>query len=205
MSTPILGPAWTHNDAPPEVLGRLAAAFAASKGAPPEWQRVAPLFWQLAGPVGVRPEVAFAQACKETGYGRFGRATTLEHRNTCGLKVPDPVALGQTITDGSWKGDADPRAHQSFPTWEIGVLAHLEHLALYAGRPGYPLPYVRRTPTLWHGANDPRHFAFLFGTARTVEALSGKWAPASTYGQSIVSDVLNPLVWYMGQEINRGG
>jgi hypothetical protein len=56
------------------------------------------------------------------------------------------------------------------------VTAHLDHLALYAGARGYP---KRRTP-------DPRHFAFLHGRARTVQALGGAWAPSRTYGREIV-------------------
>ena len=56
------------------------------------------------------------------------------------------------------------------------MTAHLDHLALYAGARGYP---KRRTP-------DPRHFAFLHGKARTVQALGGAWAPSRTYGREIV-------------------
>jgi hypothetical protein len=56
------------------------------------------------------------------------------------------------------------------------VTAHLDHLALYAGARGYP---KRRTP-------DPRHFAFLHGRARTVQALGGAWAPSRSYGREIV-------------------
>ena len=41
---------------------------------------------------------------------------------------------------------------------------------------------------------DPRHFASVYNTARTVERLGGAWAPAPDYGISIVNDYLNPLL-----------
>jgi hypothetical protein len=64
------------------------------------------------------------------------------------------------------------------------VSAHLDHLALYAGAAGYPRS---ATP-------DPSHFASISGTAPTVEALSGKWAPSADYGASIVRDFLAGLL-----------
>lgn len=66
-----------------------------------------------------------------------------------------------------------------FPTPEVGVLAHLEHLALYAGAPGFP----RASPV------DTRHFGYLHGKAPTVEGLSGKWAPSPSYHTSIVRNI----------------
>jgi hypothetical protein len=116
---------------------------------------------------GVRPEVAFAQAFKETGGGRFGRAVTPAHRNLCGLKIRDPGGMR----------DDDPNAHARFPSWLVGVQAHVDHLSLYAAGPGTPR---EQTP-------DPRHFAYLHGRARSVEELGGpgKWAPSRTYGPEI--------------------
>ncbi|MCE5168473.1 S-layer homology domain-containing protein [Paenibacillus profundus] len=77
--------------------------------------------------------------------------------NPCGLKV----------TAGG--GDTQAAAHKRFANWREGITAHLDHLALYRDS----------TP-------DPRHFSYLKGTARTVEALGGKWAPSSTYGHKLV-------------------
>ena len=34
--------------------------------------------------------------------------------------------------------------------------------------------------------SDPRHFAYLHGTAKMVEALGGKWAPSTSYGLKLV-------------------
>jgi N-acetylmuramoyl-L-alanine amidase len=79
-----------------------------------------------------------------------------------------------------------------FPTDEVGIQAHLDHLALYAGAVGYPQIYApsvnaaRSTP-------DPRHFSSVFGTAPEVEDLGGKWAPSSDYG-TVVATLVNELL-----------
>lgn len=175
--TPILGE--------PSTTPEVAACWAASKGAPFWWCHLAPLWFELAD--AVRPEVAFVQACKETGFGKFGRAVTKAHHNVCGAKIPDPGQLA----------DDSPEAHQVFPHWRAGILAQLDHLALYAGAPSYPRTYNQTAGARgWLGATwDPRHFAYLLGTAPTVEQLGGKWAPAANYGDTIVASV-NELIGY---------
>ena len=132
----------------------------------------AQLYWELAPSRGIRPDVAYAQSAKETGFGNFGGVIDASFRNPCGLK---------TTAGGN---DNDPDAHQRFTTWRQGVTACLDHLALYAGAPGYPRAV---TP-------DPRHFPSISATARTVERLGGSWAPSPDYGISIVNDFLNPLL-----------
>lgn len=154
--TPVLGE--------PQVGVEQARAWARAQGATPTFVRLASLYWTLAPKHGVRPEVAYAQAAKETAFGRFGGVLDASFRNPCGLKV----------TAGG--GNYDPKAHKRFPSWRAGVIAHLDHLALYAGAPGFP---KERTP-------DPRHFPFLAGKAPTVESLGGKWAPSRTYGREVV-------------------
>lgn len=153
-----------------------AQAWARSQGATPTFVRLAPLYWQLAPKRRIRPEIAYAQSAKETAFGRFGGVLDSSFRNPCGLKK----AAGG--------GNYDPNAHRRFPSWRAGVTAHLDHLALYAGAPGYP---KAKTP-------DPRHFPFLHGRAPTVQALGGNWAPSPTYGREIVRMALS-----MGME-SRG-
>lgn len=178
VTTPILGD--------PMLGPEAAARWAAGRGATNAWCEVAHLYWEApARATGVRPDVAWAQACKETGFGKFGRAVTPAHKNPCGLKVPAPVGP-----------DDNPDDHCRFGSWERGVQAHVEHLALYAGAPGFPLTYEKVSPFLWKGATaDPRHFSFIFGRAgNSVEGLSGNWAPAAAYGPSIVNDYLAPMI-----------
>lgn len=132
------------------------------------------LFWELSIEHGVDPVVVYCQSMKETGFMKFGGVLDASFHNTCGLKV----------TAGG--GNYDPNAHKRFDTWSKGIIAHCEHLCLYAGVAGYPLS----EPI------DPRHFAWITGTAANVENLSGKWA-GGTYGESLLKmcqEVINTKI-----------
>ena len=139
-------------------------AWAKSKNATEEFISLAPIYYELAPRAGVNPEGAYCQAAHETGFGRFGGIIDATFHNPCGLKTKDGV--GET-----------PEDHQVFKDWNEGITAHIDHLALYAGAPGYP---KSDTP-------DPRHGAWLKGRATTFMALGGpaKWAPSETYGEKI--------------------
>ena len=175
----VLGPvAW---NAPGEAIIGLpripvgqAQAWAKSRGATQWFIDLAPLYWELASKRGgVKPEVAYAQAAKETRFGNFGGVIPgPEWHNPCGFKTKSGGA------------NDDPNAHARFPDDRTGVMAHLDHLALYAGAVGYP---KANTP-------DPRHFPSIEGKAQTVEALGGHWAPSADYGASIVRDYLTPML-----------
>ncbi|WCR29705.1 N-acetylmuramoyl-L-alanine amidase [Paenibacillus thiaminolyticus] len=146
-----------------------AREWARSKNAPAEFVELADLYWELApARGGVDPAIAYVQFGHETGYlyrdGRSAAGIDASYKNPCGLK----------ITAGG--GDYQATAHKRFSSWREGITAHLDHLALYAGVVGYPRA----------GTPDPRHFAYLFGTAQTVESLGGKWAPSASYGQKLV-------------------
>jgi len=164
IGTPIIGPAtatlnqaqdWAESKRATEVFIGLVGLYF--------------LYAPLRG--GVNPIVAYCQAAKETGYGRFGGVLDESFNNPCGLK---------TRQGG---GCEDPSAHHRFESWDEGVKAHIDHLALYAGAEGYPLP----------GSPDPRHFPYLFGKCKTVESLSGNWAMTLTYGDHIVR-MMNEVV-----------
>lgn len=164
VETPIEGRPYTDEET--------AVRWAQRQGASLRFRQNAALYWELAPERGIRPEVAYAQSAKETAYGNFGGVIDASFRNSCGLK---------TTAGGD---DGDPDAHQRFATWRQGVIACIDHLALYAGAPGYPRA---STP-------DPRHFPSVYATAPTVERLGGAWAPAPDYGTSIVQDYLIPML-----------
>lgn len=124
----------------------------------------ADLYIKVCKEKGVNWDVAYVQYAKETGYGKFGGVLDESYCNPCGLK---------NTSGGSC---TDPNAHKRFKDWEEGINAHVDHLALYAGKEGYPL----------YNSPDPRHFPYLFGRCKTVESLSGNWAPSSTYGTDLV-------------------
>lgn len=130
-------------------------------------------YWVLAQNMGIRPEVAYAQSAKETGYGNFGGVLDASFHNPAGIK---------TAAGGS---DNDPNAHERFPDWWKGIQAHLNHLAAYCGvapvEPVHPR-YHLVMKTTWKG------------TVTTVEGLSSRWAPAADYGISIRDRYLGALL-----------
>jgi hypothetical protein len=148
---------------PTAALGQMSG-WARGKKAAPVFIDLAPIFYEAAAKAGVDPVAAYAQAAKETAYGRFGGGLDTSFCNTCGLKTKQGGA------------DSDKNAHARFNSWREGVTAHIDHLALYAGAPGYPKA----------GSPDPRQFFEVFGKAKFVEDLGGAWAPASEYGLEIV-------------------
>lgn len=163
--TPILGE--------PHSSVAQAQAWARARGGTRTFIALAPKYWKLSQKHGgVRPDVAYAQSAKETGFGKFGGVIDASYKNPCGMKK----------AEGG--GNYDPEAHQRFGSWDEGIAAHLDHLALYGGADGFP-----RSAT-----SDPRHFPSIHGKAKTVEALGGKWAPAADYGISIIRNYLSGFV-----------
>ena len=113
---------------------------------------------------GIRPDVAFAQALKETGFFRFGGTVTPDQNNFCGLGT----------TSATIKGFY-------FPSPQIGVRAHIQHLLAYSSTRKPSLPLV-----------DPRYFsvrkAYGNRTLAMWSDLNGRWAvPGNYYGQEILS------------------
>ena len=158
----------------PEVTLEQCIIWAKSKKASDLYMTLVPKLYGLAITHDIDPALVVAQCAKETGYCKFGGVLDASFKNPCGLKIPQ----GGSCTD--------PDAHKRFDTWEDGITAQCEHLALYAGKEGYPL------------ANplDPRHFKYLLGKCKTVESLSGNWA-GSTYGQDLIKmmqDIKNTKV-----------
>lgn len=112
---------------------------------------------------GIRGDVAFAQAMKETGYFNYGGTVTPDQNNYCGLGT-----TSRTVKGGY------------FPTAEIGVRAHIQHLLAYSST---------RRPAV--GIVDPRYELVrdIWGEScltRWTE-LNGRWAvPGNYYGESIL-------------------
>lgn len=117
--------------------------------------------------LGVNPVVLFSQMSLETGFLYkipSNAGIDASYHNPCGLKT----------TEGG--SSTDPNAHAKFESWDIGIQAHLDHLGLYLGLPGYP---KSSTP-------DPRHFPYLLGTVSTVEDLGNTWTSSETYSDTII-------------------
>ena len=120
---------------------------------------------------GIRPDVAFAQALKETGFFRYGGDVIPEQNNYCGLGT----------TGGGVKGEF-------FATAQLGVRAHIQHLLAYSSTRRPTTPVV-----------DPRYGivrqAYGSRTLGTWQDLNGRWAvPGRYYGQEILSMFRDILV-----------
>jgi N-acetylmuramoyl-L-alanine amidase len=142
----------------------------------PDWVFLVDIYYSLGAVYGIRADIALAQACKETNYFKFTGIVKPEFNNYCGLKTEK--AQGDTPSD-----------HARFPDPATGVEAHIQHLYCYATQ--NPLPEDRTLV-------DPRFNIVAEivgrGTATTVEELSGKWAPSSDYGKSIVRDYMQKML-----------
>ena len=159
-STPILGAA--------EITVDAAKEWAASRGAAQLFLDAADIYWKYGELTGIRPEVLYAQAAKETAFGNYGGAVLPEMNNFAGIKK-----YGAT-------GDAT-EDHESFATPDDGVRAHFNHMSAYVGLE--PIGEV-------HGRYNSVKSLSWAGTVKYVEALGGRWCPDLYYGYSIVKTML---------------
>ncbi len=148
-----------------------AKAWAKAKGAHERFINISELYWKYGEKTGIRPEVLYAQAAKETNYGKYTGNVVPEQNNWAGIKTKD--ASGDKTED-----------HESFDTPEDGVRAHFNHMAAYLGS----------TPS---GKTHDRYSVVMTaawaGTIEYVEELGGHWAPAADYGYDIVEKYLVPM------------
>ena len=141
-----------------------AKNWAAKKNAEQRFIDIAALYWKYGKLTGIAPEVLYAQAALETGYGRYGGQVPAEYNNWAGIKI------------ATSNGD-NPEDHQKFATPDDGVRGHFNHIAAYVGLDPVGEPHGRYHVVLrtsWAG------------TVTTVEELSGKWAPSATYHERIL-------------------
>ena len=124
---------------------------------------------------GVKAEVAFCQAMKETGFLRFGGDVSIAQFNFAGLGA----------TGGGVSGN-------SFSTVREGIRAQVQHLKAYASM-----------EPLNNSCVDPRFTKVTRGTAPYVEWLGIQenpygmgWATASGYGYSIKNHYMAKLFQY---------
>ncbi len=149
-----------------------AKEWATEKGAHQRFIDIADIYWKYGEITGIRPEVLYAQAAKETGYGKYGGRVLPEQNNWAGIKCA--TANGDATYD-----------HESFATPDDGVRAHFNHMSAYLGLEPVGEPhgrYYTASRTAWAG------------TVTYVEELGNKWAPEHTYGYSMVTKYINPMI-----------
>jgi len=144
---------------------------------------LAELYLRIGAEYGIRGDLAFAQAAKETHFWQFTGLVQPYQNNFCGL-----WATGEALTGEESHNGADPTrvflqpgVHGAiFATPEDGVEAHIQHLYAYATTDPLPPGKVLLSP---------RFNLVVRGCAPTWQGLNGRWAvPGTTYGQSIIQD-----------------
>lgn len=172
-----------------------ALLLAKNPAASPE---IADLYLEIGSQYGLRGDIAFCQAAKETGWWLFQGSVQAFQNNYCGLGATGVAATGTEDLKG-----ADPARvyYQAgihgavFATPADGVEAHIQHLYAYACKG--PLPAGKILV-------DPRFTRPARGCAVSWADLGGKWAvpgydrsyasyeeafvAGKTYGQSILND-----------------
>lgn len=144
---------------------------------------LADLYLEIGAEYGIRGDLAFAQAAKETHYWQYTGLVQPDQYNYCGL-----WATGSPLTGGESLNGADsglvrlePSRHgATFASPEIGVEAHIQHLYAYATTDPLPPGKVLLSP---------RFNLVQRGCAPTWQGLNARWAvPGTTYGQSVIHD-----------------
>ena len=144
---------------------------------------LAKLYIDIGKEYGIRGDIAFCQAAKETGYWQFTGSVKPEQNNYCGLWATGSPLTGQESLNGADPNQVTFEAGlhgATFATPAAGVEAHIQHLYAYATR--NPLPAGKVLV-------DPRFALVNKGIAPTWLQLNARWAvPGTTYGQSILAD-----------------
>ncbi|WP_028972833.1 glucosaminidase domain-containing protein [Spirochaeta cellobiosiphila] len=117
---------------------------------------------------GINHDIAFFQMLLETGFLRFGGQVKASQNNFCGLGALDGGEAGA-----------------SFPSVQMGVRAHIQHLKAYASTEDLINPLI-----------DPRFQYVVRGEVHNVYDLSGRWASDPDYGKKIASLAQRFLQFY---------
>jgi len=149
----------------PHISVERAIEWAKTKGADQRFIDVAPFYWQYGEMIGINPEIMYAQAAKETNFGKYTGNVKPEQNNWAGIKIYSPT--GDKAED-----------HESFASPEDGVRAHYNHMCAYVGIAPIGEPHARY--------NIVKNLAWA-GSVKYAEELGTKWAPDYTYGYSLVA------------------
>ncbi len=163
---PVIKPTYTPLLAAPRVTLTQAQRWAASRNAAQGFIDIAPLYWNYGGITGLRPEILYAQAAHETNFGKFCGQVPAWYNNWAGIKVANS------------NGDR-PEDHQQFSTPHDGVRSHFNHMTAYVGG-------INPIGELHDRYHVVKKLPWA-GTIKTLEQLSGRWAPSPTYHVRILT------------------
>lgn len=154
-----------------QASGKPYPQEALSKGGAESIEEFCQMYYDEASAEGVRPEVAFVQTMKETGFLQYGGDASIEQFNFAGLGT----------TGGGVPGN-------SYPDVQTGIRAQIQHLKAYA-----------TAEPLNGECVDDRYEYVKKGAAPYVEWLGQKenpeglgWATGENYGYDIVR-----MIWDM--------
>lgn len=149
-----------------QASGETYPAEELSEGGADSIETFCQMYYDEATAEGVRPEVAFAQTMKETGFLQYGGDASIEQFNFAGLGT----------TGGGVPGN-------SYPDVRTGIRAQIQHLKAYA-----------TSDALNQECVDDRYEYVKKGAAPYVEWLGQQenpeglgWATGDNYGYDIVS------------------
>ena len=158
----------------PEVTVEQAQNWAKAKGAHQRFIDIAPTYWKYGELTGIRPDILYAQAAKETGYGKYGGRVLPEMNNWAGIKTAK--ATGDETYD-----------HETFATPDDGVRGHFNHMCAYVGLEPIGEP---------HGRYYSVKSIAWAGSVKYAEELGGKWCPDLYYGYSVLRKYVNVMKQY---------
>ncbi len=158
-------------------------------GFTPYPENIAELYIEIGDKYGIRGDLAFAQALKETGYFQFYGIVKPFQNNFCGLGATGVENTGEELLNGVDPNRAVyiPGVHGiAFGSVADGVEAHIQHLYAYASAEDLPDGYE---------LVDPRFKYVKRGIAPLWTGLNGRWAvPGNGYGESIIEDYWWPAL-----------
>ncbi len=167
-------PAAVNNDYEISIMGNSTATAEQLKALLQENNPLAPdlveLYLQMGREYGVRGDIAFCQAAKETGWWKFGGLALPEQNNYCGLSVTGKAATATEDLRGANPQKVrfiEGKHGAFFDSPASGVEAHIQHLYAYATTA--PLPAGKELL-------DPRFILVKRGCAPRWIDLGGKWA-----------------------------
>ena len=145
--------------------------------------KLAELYLKIGEGYGVRGDIAYFQAVKETEDFQFTGSVQSWQNNYCGLWATGSPCTGEESLNGA---DPDQVRFEKdvhgaiFSSPEAGVEAHIQHLYAYATKNVLPKGKV---------LVDPRFSLVNKGISPTWLQLNARWAvPGITYAQSILYD-----------------
>lgn len=149
----------TRNTYPAEALG---------KGGAPTLKEFCQIYYDEAAAEGVKAEVAFVQAMKESAWLKFGGIVKIEQFNFAGIGALDGNSQGQSA---------------SFPDVRTGIRAQIQHLKAYGS--AEPLKNVCVDPRFGYVTRNSAPYVEWLGIKENPNGTG--WASDAKYGYAIVN------------------